>query len=204
MWTEWNLRMVLHSTCPYRDPPNSRGTALRSIPEGEAIASICFTFQFWDFFISLLLPEHRTLLMLAHHLMAAAVSWCAVRYTCLQYYAVFYLALSEVSSIFLVWVDLAQYFPPQPGTAFDTVIGILCGPLFALSFILYRVIYWWPISLQLFRDIYHVFYTTGSVYKLRPGKEWVLYIFMGCNIPLGLLQLYWMTIILQKAKEQLL
>jgi hypothetical protein len=113
----------------------------------------------------------------------------------LNYYGIFYLGLSEVSSLFLVFIDLSKYFPPIPGTLYDHFIGIVCGPMFVAAFTFYRVILWWPVSYQLFTDVYSVV-TSGQAQKLRPGCSWVLYVFLGCNLPLGLLQLYWFTIIL--------
>jgi hypothetical protein len=113
----------------------------------------------------------------------------------LNYYGIFYLGLSEVSSIFLVFVDLSKYFPPIPGTLYDHFVGIVCGPMFVAGFTFYRVILWWPVSYRLFTDVYSVV-TSGQAQKLRPGCSWVLYVFLGLNLPLGLLQLYWFTIIL--------
>jgi len=162
-----------------------------------------FTFQFWDFWISLSIPEHRTPLMLAHHLAASIVSWCSFRYQVLNYYGLFFLGLSEVSSIFLVVVDLARYFPPIPGTFFDQLNSLVAGPGFALSFILYRFVYWWPVSYQLFKDVHTVSVKTDTARKLRPGQSWVLYLYLVLNLPLGFLQVYWLTIILGEVQRVL-
>ena len=113
-------------------------------------------------------------------------------------YVVFYLGCSEISTIFLIFVDIAKFFPPIPGSTYDTFIGAFCGPLFAVSFIYYRVILWWPIGLQMLRDIRHV-QANGMADKLRPGRNHVLYTMIAVNIVLGLLQLYWLTIILEEA-----
>lgn len=45
------------------------------LPESELIAACNFTFQLWDFFVSFTIPEHCTVVMLAHHTLAAFVSW---------------------------------------------------------------------------------------------------------------------------------
>ena len=191
----WHISGRSHSTVPL----TPRGRLFGYIPEAELIAAICFSFQFFDFFVSLLIPEHCTAIMMTHHVMAAIVGWCSVRYQYLQHYGVFYLGLSEVSSIFLVFVDLSKYFPPVPGSLYDQFVGI-CGPAFVVCFTVYRVIMWWPVSLQLFRDAYEVL-QSGQASKLRPGKEWVLLVFLGLNIPLGILQLYWFGIILEEVKK---
>ena len=193
----WYISGRSHSTIPL----TPQGRLFGYIPEAELIAAIFFSYQFFDFIVSISIPEHCTTIMMTHHAMAATVGWCSVRYQYLQHYGVYYLGLSEVSSIFLVIVDLSKYFPPIPGSLYDQFVGI-CGPAFVLSFTIYRVIMWWPISLQLFRDVYEVL-KSGQASKLRPGKEWVLFVFLGLNLPLGVLQLYWFGIIVEEVQKVL-
>lgn len=184
-------------------PQSASGRLFGYIPEAEFLAAMNFTFQFWDFWISLSIAEHRTALMLAHHLAASVVSWCSIRYRVLNYYGIFFLGISEVSSTFLVFVDLARYFPPVPDTFYDKLIGLFAGPAFVVFFILYRVFYWWPVSWQLYQDVYTVTVKTDTAHKLRPGNSWVLYIYLVLNFPLGLLQLYWLTVILEEVGKVL-
>lgn len=98
-------------------------------------------------------------------------------------------------------MDLARYFPPEPETIYASVVAV-SGPLFALSFAFYRVVLWWQVSLLLWKDCYHVV-SKGVSDKLRPGKNFVLYIFLLLNLPLGVLQLYWFTIILEEVRKLL-
>jgi hypothetical protein len=113
---------------------------------------------------------------------------------------VFYLGCSEISTIPLVAVDLAKFFPPLPGTKYDFLVGAICGPLFAVTFTYYRIISWWTVSFQMFRDIFHVM-RNGMADKLRPGRNHVLYVMMALNVLLGALQLYWFSIILEEAAK---
>lgn len=184
-------------------PSTATGRLFGYLPEAELLAAVNFTFQFWDLGISLLIPEHRTPIMLAHHLAASVVSWCSLRYRVLHYYGIFFLGISELSSVFLVFVDLARYFPPIPGTFYDQVILRIAAPGFVVCFVVYRVLYWWPVSWQLFQDVYAVTIQSNAAEKLRPGKTWVLYLYLALNLPLGLLQLYWLTIILQEVQRTL-
>jgi TLC domain len=171
-----------------------------STREGAFIALVNLAYQIWDFGISLTIPEHCTPIMMAHHATAATVAWSGVYNDMMGYYAIFFLGLSEVSSIFLVSLDMSKYFQPLPGTSlFVTVIEKCTGPLFVVSFIYYRVILWWPISRQMFNDIRQVM-SNGRAESLRPGKTWILFIWMILNVPMGLLQLYWVTIILAEIK----
>ena len=116
---------------------------------------------------------------------------------------VFFLGLSELSSIFLVFVDLGRYFPPAPGSLYDFWVGAVCGPLFAVAFVWYRVIVWWKVSFLLWTDALHVI-RTGIANKMRPGRSYVLYIFLILNLPLGVLQLYWFGLILVEVKKLVL
>ena len=114
---------------------------------------------------------------------------------------VFFLGCSEISTAPLIFIDLAKFFPPIEGSAYDTIVSI-CGPLFALSFTYYRVILWWKVSYGMFQDIFGAL-NDGTANKLRPGRNHVLYVMMGLNLILGCLQLYWFSIILEEALKVL-
>jgi len=189
----WHVTRRVHTLLP----ATPAGRLFGYLPEAEQLAAANFTFQLWDFIILPMIPEHCTALMLTHHVAAATVSYCSIRYQYLHYYGVFFLGLSEISSIFLVFVDLAKYFPPLPGTVYDHFVGIVCGPLFVVTFTVYRLLLWWPVSVRLFRDAYAVI-TSGQAQKLRPACTRVLYVFLGMNLPLGLVQLYWFSLILEE------
>lgn len=182
-------------------PSTPEGRLFGFLPESEWLAAVNFTFQFWDFLASCFIAEHATPLFLIHHLMASTVSWFSIRYTFLHYYGVFFLGCSEFSSIFLLFVDVFKFFPPAPGTTLDLVKTVF-GGLFALSFLYYRVLLWWPVSYQLYRDILSV-RKSGKAEQLRPGMEWVLLLYLGLNLPLGILQLYWLSIILGEVAKVL-
>lgn len=194
----WHVTKRVHTQLP----STPEGRLFGYLPESELLAAINFTFQSWDFFVSLTIPEHATAIMLAHHIMAATVSWCSIRYTYLHYYGVFFLGLTEVSSIFLIYVDLAKYFPPVPGTFYQQWVEYFTAPLFVICFLYYRVVLWWPESLRLFNDVRSVV-ASGRAQQLRPGATWVLYLFLALNLPLGLLQLYWVTVIFEEARKAL-
>ena len=97
-------------------------------------------------------------------------------------------------------IDIAQFFPPLEGSNFDLLVGLIAGPMFALCFTNYRIWMWWQVSVQMYNDIYHVM-TNGMADKLRPGRNHVLHIMWIGNLVLGLLQIYWWTIILEEAKK---
>jgi hypothetical protein len=105
-----------------------------------------------------------------------------------------------VSGIFLVFLDTAKFYPPIPDTTFDFIVNGLAGPLFAVAFFYYRIVLWWQVSYLMFTDIRHVL-NNGMAAKLRPGRNHVLYVMMVLNVSLGLLQVYWSTIIWEGVKK---
>jgi hypothetical protein len=191
----WHVSKRSHTALPN----NAAGRIFGHLPEAELLAALNFMFQVWDFVISISIPEHSSFLMLSHHLMASTVGWCSLRYHYLHYYGVFFLGLTEVSSFFLVFIDLGTYFPAVEGSQFKLWVDLVCGPFFAVTFFYYRIFLWWPESLRLLRDVKQVV-GSGQADRLRTGSNWVLYLFLCLNLPLGVLQLYWSTIIAAEAR----
>ena len=113
---------------------------------------------------------------------------------------VFFLGCSEVSGIFLVLIDIAKFHPPEPNTIFDTMVVVIAGPCFAITFFYYRIYLWWQVSIRMYKDVYYVI-KTGVAKKLRPGRDYILYFMIVGNSVLTLLQIYWFMIILQEAKK---
>jgi hypothetical protein len=183
-------------------PQTPQGRLYCHIPMAETITAINFTFQVWDFLVSLFIPEHRTALMLTHHFLAACVCGSALSGGILGYYAILFLGLIEVSSVGLLWIDLATFFPPEEGSFFHAFAHNVAGPLFAFPFLYYRILVWWPCSYQLWTDVYQVV-SSGQSQRLRPGYTWVLYLLCAINLPLGLLQLYWSKTIFLEVRKVL-
>jgi hypothetical protein len=71
----WHMNRRPHTAVP----ATPEGRLFGYLPEAEMLAAVNFTFQFWDFCISLFIPENRTVVMMSHHIMAATVSWCSIR-----------------------------------------------------------------------------------------------------------------------------
>ncbi len=206
-------------------PSTPEGRLFGYLPLAHQLTALGTTFQLFDLFVSLLIPEQRQVLFLCHHIMAALVSWFGLNnqvsklsggamitgtfavlrersYQYFHYYGIFFLGCSEISTIPLLFIDLAGFFPPQPGTVYDFLVNGICGPLFAVTFTTYRVVLWWIVGIQMFRDIFAVM-NNGMAKKLRPGRNHVLYVMMVLNLLLTGLQLYWFQIILAEAAKVL-
>eukprot|EP00567_Pseudictyota_dubia_P014159 CAMPEP_0197437830 /NCGR_PEP_ID=MMETSP1175-20131217/4976_1 /TAXON_ID=1003142 /ORGANISM="Triceratium dubium, Strain CCMP147" /LENGTH=283 /DNA_ID=CAMNT_0042967445 /DNA_START=160 /DNA_END=1011 /DNA_ORIENTATION=- len=193
----WHVTQSVYSKLP----STPEGRLFGYLRESENLAAANFTFQLWDFFVSLAIPEHATPVLLLHHAAAALVSWFSLSFQVLHYYGVFFLGCSEVSSVFLVFIDLARYFPPSAGSPFDRFISV-CQPAFFVTFGWYRIVLWWKVSFLLWKDILYVL-RSGRAEELRPGKSFCLYIYLFLNVALGLLQVFWFGIILQEAHKVL-
>ena len=192
----WYISKRVHNALPN----TPEGRLFGYLEESERMAAANFTFQIWDFLISLLIPEHCTAVFLTHHLMAATVSWFSLSYQMLHFYGIYFLGLTEVSSCFLVLIDLGRYFPPSSGSLFGYVVAI-CQPAFLITFGLYRILLWWKVSYLLWTDVLQST-RTGKAEELRPGKSFVLkYIYLPFNILLGLLQLNWFGFILGETRK---
>lgn len=161
--------------------------------ESEMIASVSLAFQFWDLVATPFIPEFSSPIMLGHHVCAALVSYVALQYQYYHYYAVFFLALSEVSSIPLVVMSVCKYFPPAPGSIQETIES-MAGPVFAVAFGYYRVYLWIKVTHQMWSDGIHVL-SNGTANKYRPGKSFALYLILVISALLTLLQLFWFSLI---------
>jgi hypothetical protein len=71
----WHITRRAHTAVPQ----TPQGRLFGYLPEAEKLAAVNFTFQSFDFFVSLMIPENRTAVMLTHHTMAATVSWLSIR-----------------------------------------------------------------------------------------------------------------------------
>lgn len=197
-FTTWHVTQTVHTKLP----STPEGRLFGYLAESEKVAAANFTFQVWDFFVSLMIPEHASAVFLLHHAAAALVSWFSLSYQVLHYYGIFFLGCSEFSSIFLVFIDLGRYFPPTAGSPYDLFISV-CQPAFLVSFGWYRIILWWKVSLLLWKDVLYVL-KTGKAEELRPGKSFCLYIYLFLNVVLGLLQIFWFGLILKEAVKVVL
>lgn len=164
--------------------------------ESELIACISLTIQAWGLVMTPLIPEFTSPIMLGHHFCAALVSFVALQYQYYYYYSVFYLALSEVSSLPLLVMSMSKYFPPAPGSL-QQIANDIAGPAFAVTFTYYRVYLWLKVTRQLWSDGTYVL-SKGISDQYRPGKNWCLYLILAICTVLSCMQLFWFTLIISE------
>lgn len=170
-------------------PQTPEGRLFGYLQEADKLNVGIFIYQTFDFFTSMMVPEHNNAIFLTHHVLAAITAWMSLEYQMVHYYAIFFGGCSEISTIFLVLCDLDVYFPAQDGSLWGLTI-LLCQVSFTLSFFYYRVIGWWQVSFQLWSDVFALV-KKGSIEEYRPGKGWFLYGFLVMDFLLGSLQVYW-------------
>lgn len=173
-----------------RIPQTPEGRLFGYLEEADKLNVGIFVYQTWDFFASMVVPEHNTAIFLAHHMLASITSWMSLEYQMVHYYAVFFGGCSEISTIFLVLIDFDVYFPAEDRGSTWGMIITFCQVAFTFSFLYYRVIGWWQVSFRLWSDVFAV-HRKGVIEDYRPGKAWFLYGFLVMDFLLGSLQVYW-------------
>ena len=115
--------------------------------------------------------------------------------------------MSEFSSIFLVFAQSFEYFPPErladPGTslvAMLTGFQLCCQAGFVVTFFLFRILGWFRHSVSLMRDAKYIV-KHGLLERFSPGSGWFLYFLITMSVLLGGLQVYWMHGIVVKLSE---
>ena len=78
----WYISRRVHTAIPQ----TPEGRVFGYLKESEELAAVNFTFQFWDLFMSFLIEEHFTTIMIVHHLISAFVSWSSLELQYLHYY----------------------------------------------------------------------------------------------------------------------
>jgi len=169
--------------------------------DDQSTAILCY--QIWDFVVSVTIPEHADPIFLFHHIMTGATAYYSLFYRFVPYYSIFYGGCTEVSSIFLVLLDLDTLLhdlaEPQADSA-NILNGIVEASKisFAVAFALYRVYGWLSRCVMMWNDCHYAMAHYETT-KARPLS--FLYVFLTTGVVLGALQLYWMGLIIQEGMK---
>jgi len=161
----------------------------KAAPEsGRRMILVNLAFQLWDFLISLNRKELNSPEMLAHHALAATLCAIGLHIGFVQYYGIYFLGVTEVSSLPLVYVDSAKFYPEmqraRPG------MDLAFKVMFGLSFIAVRDVYFIKYSITLWKDSWSVLSDGSALYpKMTVG-------FLAANLFFNVLQLYWTTLLI--------
>lgn len=142
-----------------------------------------FAYQSWNFIAGLYLPEFGDAASLAHHAVTVCISFFCVDGPVFQYYAVYFLGCSEVSTVPLTVVDIFAKFPRYQEKF--PLLNTVCRLLFAALFVLSRVIYFPILDYHFWRHCYSMHYN-NEIRQYTP----VLF-FLIANIFMTGLQFFW-------------
>ncbi len=171
--------------------PNGVSRWLAAVALGELVI--------WDIPTgTVLVPELRDPLMLAHHVLMALVAGIGAVLLPSEYY-LFYFGFVEASSIPLAIVDVFHPKKLEELTKRSQALAKL-NELARISFVLLFMVvragmFPFVTVARLAPDVMHVLPTTP------PGRQWELYVILGSAAALTCLQLYWTTLILRQVAK---
>lgn len=173
-------------------PPTARQRILGQRRVAQQLCAHIFAYQVWDFCASVSMEEHRSLIFLLHHVASATTAYMTLVTGCMHTYALFFGGCSEISTLALVWVELDKYFP----TAINETSSAWQGwiffnqVMFVVLFVAYRLVGWFTVSRTLWADVGKVMEKDMETYR-GPSTKAFVYAFLGMDVSLGLLQVYW-------------
>ncbi|CAM9402608.1 unnamed protein product [Pylaiella littoralis] len=159
------------------------------------IGQVNLAFQFYDLLATVFVARLCKAEMVVHHTLATLMAYFLMRDCYVHYYAIFFLGISEVSSVPLVFVDLFKYFPDFAARFPDA--NHMLRISFALVFLVVRVFYWPIIAGR------HLWDTFRSVQAGTVHNVGVVSFFTVCNLTLTLMQWYWGYLIIRAATKML-
>ena len=71
-------------------PQTPEGRLFGYLEEADKLLVGIFVYQTYDFFASVVVPEHNTWIFLGHHALASFTAWMSLEYQMVHYYAVFF------------------------------------------------------------------------------------------------------------------
>jgi hypothetical protein len=164
---------LLEGGNPYQDSEDVRVNIL--IP--------MMVYQFWNLICCSALKEFSDIPSLAHHFIAMLLSFFCQAPVWL-YYATYFLACSEISTIPLTIVDIFAKFP-RFRTRWEG-LNAVSRVLFVASFMAARVFYFPYLDLRFWRHCYRVISNNEYVHSYP-----VFYFFLISNIFMTGLQFFW-------------
>mmetsp|Transcript_15803 Transcript_15803/g.38954 ORF Transcript_15803/g.38954 Transcript_15803/m.38954 type:complete len:270 (-) Transcript_15803:165-974(-) len=156
-------------------------------------------FQVYDLVISISVQTLRKTDRIVHHVVALILAFWSYHYRLLLYYSIFFFGVSEVSSVFLTFVEFFKEFPPLRNPALNPNLAQfneISRIVFACLFLSIRVVYWPYLSMQFWGD------TLNAIWTGKPHFFELTCVLLA-NIGLTILQFHWGILILQQIRKKL-
>jgi len=167
-------------------------------PEGQRITVFFVAYQLKNTFDTIVWNDG--MIFVIHHFLTLFTAWGALQGNA-HFYVLFYFGFSEISTGFLCLlanfddehgvVGLADAFP---------MVKVFLGGVFALSFVICRVLMWSTVSYYYCRDAQNVL--SGSDPRMKRHIMWFRFTFLSLSI-LSLLQIIWLAEIVRVGSEEL-
>lgn len=141
-----------------------------------------FSYQVWNTVLCFVLNDLFDPFFIGHHTVTGALAFFGTN-PYVHYYGLFFFGIAELTNIPLTFVDVFKYFPKLK--AKFSLVNEVSRVVFALSFIIIRLIIWPIISFEFWR---------GSIDLVRNGtahSNFVVLFFLFANLFLTGLQFMW-------------
>ena len=172
-------------------------TPARCYTRTAAASRICevhFAYQIINLCISIKLEGLSQPEMIGHHVMAAALALEARRAGLFQWYSLYFLAVSEISTIPLCIMAWFEQFPRFLELHWAMrIIDTVSQFTFAGLFVFFRIFAWAYLSKDFWLD------SIALIRQKRHHSLPAILMFQSVNVLLSVLQLYWLSLIVEGA-----
>jgi hypothetical protein len=141
-----------------------------------------FSYQVWNVVLCFVLSDLFEPFFIGHHTVTATLAFFGTN-PYVHYYGLFFFGIAELTNVPLTFVDVFKYFPDMK--AKYSIVNEVSRVIFALSFIILRLIVWPVISLEFWRESFKLV-QTGEAHN-----NFVVIFFLFANLFLTGLQFMW-------------
>lgn len=157
-------------------------------PEAMRITVFFFAYQIKNFYDTIVWNDGPE--FIAHHALTLATAWGGMFPPTCHYYVMFYFGMSEVSTGVLCLLANFDDVHGVKGLADAWPLGkVVLGGLFAVLFLICRVLMWSTYSYHYCRDVWQVLKSEDK--RLDGRRAWLRYTFVSLAL-LSLLQIIWL------------
>ena len=182
----------------YLNKPFER--VFKSETKSHDIAKIQFALQIWKFFCSMGEFELAWPEFLGSQMLTATLSYWSLSIPYMQYYAVFFLGVLEITNVPLCAIDFFKFYPSYKKQYW--IVEVLFKIIFAALFAWLRVYNWFFLSRQMWADTFFILEQKNLPSGFRyPCPKEVIYGVLVLNAIFSLLQLAWLAQIIKQAYE---
>lgn len=157
-------------------------------PEAMRITLFFFAYQIKNMYDTIIWNDGPE--FIAHHLLTLATAWGGLNPPTCHYYVMFYFGVSEISTGVLCLLANFDDVHGVKGLAEAFPTGkIVLGGVFAVLFLICRVLMWSTCSYHYCRDVWYVLKSNDK--RSEGRRTWLRYTFVSLAL-LSLLQVIWL------------